>query len=113
MKGLAAALAALALIPAVALAQAQTGDPFQWLEDIDAPRAMAWVESQNARSAKRLEGDRRYATFFAEAHAILTAQDRIPTPKFRAGGIDNLWQDATHVHGVWRHTSLASYRTAT
>ncbi len=48
-----------------------------------------------------------------EARAIFTAQDRIPTPHFRAGGIDNFWQDATNIHGVWRHTGKASYRTAT
>jgi prolyl oligopeptidase len=110
MKVLAAAFALLALAPA-ARAQAPGPDPFQWLEDIDAPKSMAWVEAQNAKSAKRLEGDPRYAEFHAEAHAILTAPDRIPTPHFRAGGIDNLWQDAAHVHGMWRHTTLASYRS--
>jgi prolyl oligopeptidase len=116
MKCLVAALAALALAPAAARAQTPTAttavDPFQWLEDIDSARSMAWVEGQNAKSAKRLEGDPRYATFHAEAHAILTAQDRIPTPHFRAGGVDNFWQDAAHVHGIWRHATLASYRTA-
>ena len=116
MKALVCALAALALAPSPAHAQAPkavgAADPFQWLEDIDAPRAMAWVERQNARSAKRLETDPRYATFHAEARAIFTAEDRIATPHFRAGGIDNFWQDATHVHGVWRHTSLAAYKTA-
>ena len=112
MKFLAAALAALALVPAAAHAQGAPADPFQWLEDIDSSRSMAWVEGQNVKSAKRLEGDRRYAAFHDEAHAILTAQDRIPTPHFRAGGIDNFWQDATHVHGIWRHAGVASYRTA-
>ena len=117
MKALLLALAAMALIgPGVraqpALPKATAADPFQWLEDIDSPRAMTWVDGQNARSAKRLETDPRYQTFHAEARAIFTAQDRIPTPQFRAGGIDNLWQDATHVHGVWRHTSEASYRAA-
>ena len=112
MKAIVCALAALAFAPALARAQAPAADPFQWLEDIDSPRSMAWVEAQNARSAKRLEGDPRYAEFHAEAHAILTAQDRIPTPRFRAGGIDNFWQDAAHVHGLWRHATEASYRTA-
>ena len=87
-------------------------DPFQWLEDIDSPRAMAWVEGQNAKSAKRLESDPRYETFHAEARAIFTAKDRIAMPRFRAGGIDNFWQDASHVHGIWRHTTEASYKTA-
>ena len=123
MKALPTAFAALAALLAVAALPSRTAhaqgpkavgepDPFQWLEDIDSPRSMAWVEGQNARSAKRLEGDPRYAVFHAEARAIFTAQDRLAMPRFRAGGIDNFWQDATHVHGIWRHTTEASYRTA-
>jgi prolyl oligopeptidase len=111
MKSLVCAVAALLALPVAAHAQAAAADPFQWLEDIDAPRSMAWVEGQNARSAKRLESDPRYATFHAEARAIFTAEDRIPMPHFRAGGIDNFWQDASHVHGIWRHTTEASYRS--
>jgi hypothetical protein len=34
-------------------------------------------------------------------------------PSFRAGGIDNFWQDQAAVRGVWRRTSLDSYRTKT
>ena len=112
MKSLALALAALVLAAPAARAQEAAADPFQWLEEIDSPKAMAWVEGQNARTAKRLEGDRRYDTFHKEALAILTAQDRIPAPHFRAGGVDNFWQDGAHVHGIWRHTTKASYRTA-
>ncbi|HEY9234171.1 MULTISPECIES: prolyl oligopeptidase family serine peptidase [Phenylobacterium] len=108
----AALLGALLTAPA-ALAQtsAAATDPFIWLEDIDSPRAMAWVEAQNARTAQRLEGDARYAQFLAEGRAIFTATDRTPRPAFRAGGIDNFWQDAEHGHGLWRHTSLESYRS--
>ncbi|WP_297692282.1 prolyl oligopeptidase family serine peptidase [Phenylobacterium sp.] len=110
MKLLVVALAALILAPAAAHAQTNSPDPFLWLENIDAPRSMAWVEQQNARTAKRLESDPRYAVFHGEALAIFTAQDRIPDPRFRAGGIDNFWQDGQHVHGLWRHATLASYR---
>jgi prolyl oligopeptidase len=115
MKALLAALAAAAISAPFAHAQtppAAPADPYQWLEDIDAPRSMAWVEGQNVKSAKRLESDPRYETFHAEAREIFTAKDRIAMPRFRAGGIDNFWQDAEHVHGIWRHTTEASYRTA-
>ena len=47
------------------------------------------------------------------AQAILTATDRIPSPSFLGDGIGNFWQDATNPKGVWRRTTLASYRTAT
>jgi prolyl oligopeptidase len=111
MKLLATALAGAIFIAPAAHAQAPT-DPFIWLEDIDSPRSMAWVEAQNAKAAARLEGDARYAPFLAEARAIFTAKDRIAWPEFRAGGVDNFWQDDTHTHGVWRHAAEASYRTA-
>jgi prolyl oligopeptidase len=121
MKRLLLALAALGLTAPLSLAQTMTQapsaavgapDPFRWLEDIDSPRAMAWVEKQNAKTHARLEEDPRYETFRQQALKIFTAKDRIPMPRFRAGGVDNFWQDATHIHGIWRHTSLSSYRTA-
>lgn len=109
-------LAAVLAAPAAAQTPAttpETADPHQWLEDIDAPRSMDWVAKENARTAGRLEADPRYETFRREALAIFTAQDRIPTPSFRAGGVDNVWQDAAHVHGIWRRTTLAGFRSAT
>ncbi|HWE44453.1 MAG TPA: prolyl oligopeptidase family serine peptidase [Caulobacteraceae bacterium] len=98
----------------VALAQAPVaaGDPFQWLEDITGARAVAWVQGQNAKTRAVLETDPRYETYRKEALAIFTAQDRIPEPRFRAGEVDNFWQDATHKRGLWRRTTLAGYRSA-
>ena len=108
----AASLAAFAPAPAPAPAPdaaANAPDPFQWLEEINGARSLAWVQGQNAVSRKVLEGDPRYETFRKEALAIFTAEDRIPTPRLRAGEVDNLWQDAVHPHGVWRRTSLESF----
>ena len=107
-----AALLASAATAAIAQAPGEA-DPFQWLEDIHSPKALAWVEQQNQRTAGRLEADPRYQTFRQEALKLFTAQDRIPMPEFRGDGIDNLWQDAANPHGLWRHTTLASYRSAT
>jgi prolyl oligopeptidase len=116
MRSFVLALAALACVSPLAHAKPApkptAKDPFQWLENIDSPRSMAWVEKQNARTAKRLESDPRYAVFHKEALDIFTAQDRIPAPHFRAGGVDNFWQDGQHVHGIWRHASLESYRSS-
>ncbi len=110
---LALGLALLIVTPALAQTAAPpTADPFQWLEDVDSPRALSWVEGQNTRTAARLESDARYKDFHAEARAIFTASDRIPWPDFRADGVDNFWQDGDHIHGIWRHTSLSSYRKA-
>ena len=91
---------------------AAPADPFLWLEDIESPRALAWVDDQNRRSARRLESDPRYQPFHDAALALFTAQDRIATPEFLGTGIANLWQDAAHPKGLWRRTSRAGYRAA-
>jgi len=108
---LAGALVAFLISAPAAIAVAQD-DPYLWLEEVEGPKALAWAEAENARTAGVLETDPRYQPMLGEARAIFTARDRIPTPRFRAGGIDNLWQDAEHPHGLWRHASEASYRTA-
>ncbi len=87
-------------------------DPFLWLEDKDGPRAMAWVHAQNARSLPVLEHDPNYAALYAQALKINQAVGRIPYPQYINGSIYNFWQDAAHVRGIWRRTSLRSYRTA-
>ena len=63
------------------------------------------------RPSRALQGDPRYAGFYARALEILEAKDRIPSVSFRPDGLYNFWQDGTHVRGILRRTSLASYRT--
>ena len=107
--------AAAGLMAATATAAAQDsipGDPYVWLEQLDSPRAKAWVEAENARTLKILQADPRYNEYYARVLDALEAQDRIPSVAFRNGQLFNFWQDPTHVKGIVRRTSLASYRTA-
>jgi prolyl oligopeptidase len=110
-----AALMALALAGSAAVAQtaAMTDDPYIWLEGKDDPKALAWVEGENARTLPRLQNDPRYATFYAQALAIASAKDRIPMPAQRMGRITNFWRDADHPQGIWRWTTPADYASAT
>ena len=93
-------------------APADANDPWIWLEEAESTRALAWVEKENARSLKLLTEDPRYQGFYEDALRIVTATDRIPMPGFGPHGVDNFWQDAVHVRGLWRRTSLESYRTS-
>jgi prolyl oligopeptidase len=85
-------------------------DPFVWLEQVDGARAMQWVRAENARTEAVLDTDSRYPGLFKDALEIAQARDRIPEPRFLGGRVLNRWQDADHVHGIWRRTSLASYQ---
>ncbi len=103
------------LRPAVAdeaVMAAAAVDPYLWLEQVDSERALNWVRAENAKTQGVLEKDPRYATLYAQALAIAQAKDRIPAPTMLDGAIYNLWQDAEHVHGIWRRTTLESYRSA-
>lgn len=106
--------ALLASTPAMTFAAdpAPADDPYVWLEQVASSESQAWVERENKRTLGLLEGDSRFATLNAEALKILEAADRIPMPNQIAGQITNFWQDAEHVHGLWRTTTPASYATA-
>ncbi|MGH3427116.1 MAG: hypothetical protein ACRDQZ_06065 [Mycobacteriales bacterium] len=90
----------------------ESNDPYIWLEDAHGAKAMAWVEAENAKSTAVLEKDPRYAGLYQDALAIVQAKDRVPNPNVLAGAVYNFWQDADHVRGIWRKTTLASYRNA-
>ncbi|MBI2262655.1 MAG: S9 family peptidase [Caulobacterales bacterium] len=81
------------------------------LEEVEGAEAMAFVAESNRKALAALEGDRRYETFRAQAFDILSATDRIPGPSFLGEGIGNFWQDAANPKGIWRRTTLDSYRS--
>ncbi|GEN99307.1 peptidase [Novosphingobium sediminis] len=108
----AATALAVTASPVLAQAVAEAPDPYIWLEEVNSPRAMAWVEAENARSLGVLERDPRYAGFEADALKIAEATDRIAMPRQIGGKVANLWQDGAHVHGLWRMTTPADYEKA-
>ena len=92
-------------------AASEQPDRYQWLEDVFSPRSMAWVKAENERSAKVLLSDPQFATLDAMALKLLQSPQRLPSPIFRNGEIYNTWQDAQHVRGILRRTTLADYLT--
>jgi prolyl oligopeptidase len=102
--------------PGAAPAPAQAADPlapdeFQFLEEIEGERALAWARNENERTLRALQSDPRYQQFYDRALEILQARDRIPAVTMRPTGLYNFWQDQDHVRGIVRRTSLAGYRT--
>jgi len=85
-------------------------DPYLWLEPFNSERSDAWVLEENKRTTDVLEQDRRFAANAADALAIAEASDRIPMGRLLNGAVYNFWQDAEHVRGIWRRTTLADYR---
>jgi prolyl oligopeptidase len=87
-------------------------DPFQWLEDVQGEKALAWVKEQNAKTTALLEAQPEYKPIYEETLEILDSKDKIPEPELLGDTVYNFWKDDAHERGIWRRTTLASYRTA-
>src|SRR3984957_207586 len=92
-----------------AFSSLEQADKYQWLEDVAAARSMIWVKEQNARTAKALENDPRFAGLKDDALKVYESPDHLAIPILKAGTIYNTWQDAQHVRGILRRTSLTNY----
>ncbi len=88
---------------------AESPDNYQWLEDVSGDRSMAWVKAENERTAKVIESDPRFAELEQKALQALESPDRLPIPSLVQGAVYNTWQDAEHVRGILRRTTLADY----
>ncbi|MDF1751522.1 MAG: prolyl oligopeptidase family serine peptidase [Verrucomicrobiales bacterium] len=87
----------------------QTDSDHLYLEEVLGEKALDEVKKWNKRSLDRLESDPRFAEMEAEALEILNSKDKIPYVSYRGGEVHNFWQDATHVRGIWRKSTLESY----
>jgi prolyl oligopeptidase len=88
-------------------------DPFQWLEEVQGEKPLAWAKEQNARTTKLLEARPEYEPIYKRTLEILDSKEKIPMPSFHGGLVYNFWKDDAHERGIWRRATLASYRTAT
>ncbi len=94
-----------------ALSTEPASDPYLFLEGVEDPAALDAVRAWNERTLTSLQSDPRYAELEAEALSIVNASDKIAYGQYRAGMVYNFWQDATHVKGLLRRTTLESYLT--
>jgi prolyl oligopeptidase len=88
-------------------------DKYAWLEDVSGTRSMAWVNAENARTAKLLNTDAHYQSFYDIALKLAEDPSRLAMPGLRGGEIYNNWRDAQNPRGLLRKTSLTDYLTAT
>lgn len=104
------AVAALMLL-AANVCEAQTQDPYLWLEEIDSDSALTWVKQRSASDTAELEAVPEFTPIHERLIEIYNSSDRIPDPDVRGDMIYNFWQDENHVRGIWRRTSREEYLT--
>jgi prolyl oligopeptidase len=87
-----------------------TDDPYLWLEDITGDDALDWVRKHNEPTLSELGGD-GFEQMRAEALEVLDTEARIPYVRRSGDYLYNFWRDAANPRGLWRRTTLESYRT--
>lgn len=85
-------------------------DPFQWLEEVEGQQALEWTEQRNRTAEDKLR-DQQFGPLKESLREILDAADRIPSVTKRGDWFYNFWTDAQHPQGIWRRTSLESYKS--
>ena len=106
---LAALLSFVLLMSPVLLAHAQDVDPNLWLEDVEGKKALAWVKERSAHDTAELQKVPEFTAIHARLLEIYNDRARIPGVDFQGEYLYNFWQDAEHVRGIWRRTSLDQY----
>ncbi|MCB9676095.1 MAG: S9 family peptidase [Alphaproteobacteria bacterium] len=86
-------------------------DPRMWLEDVEGEKALEWVKSQNAVSVGELASDDEFEAAKNRLLEIYDSNERIPHVSKRGDWYYNFWRDADHERGLWRRTTLDSYKT--
>ncbi len=99
----------LKTVPTTELQRGEAPDIYQWLEEVESPRALAWVNAHNEPTLKKLESDPRYAPVLKNLRDVMLATDRIHLPAQRGKYVYNFLQDATHTRGLLRRTTITNY----
>src|ERR1700722_14396912 len=86
-------------------------DPYLWLQEVTGTPPTYWADAQSRVTMQRF-GDDGFASERDGLRALLDRPDNLPVPARRGGLMYNFWKDADHPRGVWRRTTLTSYRTA-
>ncbi len=86
-------------------------DPFGWLEEVEGEEALTWVRARNDEAAAGLGGDPAFDDLERSILEVLDSDDRIPEVSRLGDRYYNFWRDAAHERGIWRRTTLDSYRT--
>ena len=84
-------------------------DPYLWLEDVLGEQQLNWVRTRNDPTVAQFAGE-EFERMRAEALEVLDTDARIPYVRRRGEYLYNFWRDAANPRGLWRRTTLDSYR---
>lgn len=90
---------------------ARTEDPYLWLEEVEGEKSLEFAKSENKKTLEHFKANTIFNSLEKDIRQITLAHDRIPYVGLMNGELYNFWQDDKHVRGLWRKTSLESYKS--
>jgi prolyl oligopeptidase len=95
-----------------------TDDPYIWLEEVESEESLQFARDANDACLKALGDPTKSGTgTYDKVLSVLESSDRIPyVAKYGKDddGNDilmNFWKDSSNPKGLWRKTTMTSYRT--
>lgn len=87
-------------------------DPYLYLEEVEGEKALNFSRKENQKSLDHFKSLPQFPVIESEVRKIILAKDRVPGVALKKGELFNFWQDEKNVRGLWRKTSITSYKTA-
>lgn len=82
-----------------------------WLEDIHGEAPLEWAAEQSEATLARFASP-EFDDLTGRLLEVIDSDDRIPIVSRRGEHYYNFWRDREHPRGLWRRTTLESYRSA-
>lgn len=87
-------------------------DPYVWLEEVEGAKALQFAQEENKKTLEHFKKDPLFKNLEADVRKIYFAKDRLPFVRIMNGELYNFWQDEKHLRGLYRKTTIASYKSA-
>lgn len=86
-------------------------DQYLWLEEVEGEKALKFAKDENAKSLTHFRNQPLFKDLEKDIRKITLAKDRVPGVQLLNGELFNFWQDEKHVRGLWRKTTIESYKS--
>jgi prolyl oligopeptidase len=81
-----------------------------WLEEIHGAEPLVWAAEQSRRTMGEFASS-EFDSLTGRLLEVIDSDDRIPIVSRRGTHLYNFWRDREHPRGLWRRTTLESYRS--
>jgi prolyl oligopeptidase len=97
----------------LSLAEESSVDPHLWLEGVEDQKALDWVIERNTASTNTIASSDGFSELENRLLSVYDSTERIPYVYKQGDAYYNFWRDGDHPRGLWRRTSLNSFKTDT